>query len=112
MIASDGRDIQVGWSDHHIVWIEAAMTLPRSERTDAYRDIAAMTGRTLTAVRCKAYWIGEQRHKEMIRAKARADMAASLARRPMVVAGKLGVSTYAPPTAIKPIPKARLMGCR
>jgi len=107
MITKDGTEIIVGWSDHHIVWIEAAMTLPKNQRTAAYQDIADMTGRTLTAVRCKAYWIGEKRHNEQLRIEA------ARTRRVLVV--DTGRGPYKPrlaPSQLAPISKARLMGAR
>lgn len=107
MIASDGKDIPVGWSDHHIIWIEAVMTLPKNQRTAAYQDIADMTGRTLTAVRCKAYWIAEQREYLRLRLEA------ATARRVLVVDRGRGPNRpKLAPSEIAPISKARLMGAR
>jgi hypothetical protein len=45
-----GRPIRLGWPRHHLVWIEAALTLPKMERLRAYEDISSLTGRSLTAV--------------------------------------------------------------
>jgi len=108
MITSAGKDVPVGWSDHHIVWIEAAMTLPKNQRTAAYQDVADMTGRTLTAVRCKAYWIAEQREYERLRLEA------ATARRVLVPIRCVPRNTR-PEMAksqLAPISRARLMGCR
>ena len=50
-----GNPIVVGWPPHHIVWIEAALTLPRHERTQALKEIADMVGRPLVCVQKRAY---------------------------------------------------------
>lgn len=109
------KRVDIAWPEHHIVWVEAAMTLPRSERTAAYKDIAAMTGRTLSAVRCKAYWLEEQRHEQALRARTMIKFSEGVARQPFVVAGTLGTlrrKLENSPSEIKPLSKARLMGCR
>lgn len=107
MIDHMGREIAVGWSDHHIVWIEAAMTLPKNKRTEAFQDIADMTGRSLNAVRCKAYWIEEQRQEDRLR------LAAARTRRVLVADPGRGPNRpKLPPSQLEPISKARLMGAR
>ena len=50
-----GDPIRVGWPDFQLVWLQAALTLPRGERFEAFADIASMTGRTVAAVSSRAY---------------------------------------------------------
>jgi hypothetical protein len=45
-----GNPIIIGWPAHHILWIEAAMTLPHRERIAAFQEIADMTGRGYASV--------------------------------------------------------------
>lgn len=73
MINRWGKSITVGWPEHHILWIEAAMTLPtRMERLSAYEDICDLTGRSLKAVMCKAAQMAdEQRNASRRAAEAR-----------------------------------------
>ena len=52
-----GKPIAVGWSEHELVWLRAAMSLPFGERMAAFRDIADMTGRTTAAVKHQEYRI-------------------------------------------------------
>lgn len=55
MIDAHGNPIQLAWSPVEIIWLEASITLPTlKERMDAYKDIAAMTGRTFSAIKAKA----------------------------------------------------------
>jgi hypothetical protein len=67
-----GHSIQVGWPPHHILWIEAAMTLPHAERIAAFQDIGEMTGRGYASVYYK--------HRHILRERAalkkRLDLAA------------------------------------
>lgn len=42
------------WPEHHMIWIHAAISLPGHKQADAFRDIAALTGRTFEAVDLKA----------------------------------------------------------
>lgn len=49
-----GNRIMVAWAPHHILWIEAALTLPTQEKLAAFQDIAEMTGRSFVAVRQRA----------------------------------------------------------
>ncbi|HCE08739.1 MAG TPA: hypothetical protein DEQ40_09100 [Oxalobacteraceae bacterium] len=49
-----GRLILLGWPEHHILYVEAALTLPRHEKFAALYDIAEITGRSIKAVRMKA----------------------------------------------------------
>lgn len=53
MIDRFGKPVLVGWPAHHILWIEAAMTLPRTQRMEAFTDIAEMTGRSYACVHWK-----------------------------------------------------------
>jgi hypothetical protein len=48
MIGCDGKRIYVGWAEHEILWLRAAMsaTLNRKEKQEALQDIADMTGRS------------------------------------------------------------------
>ena len=55
-----GQPTIIGYSEVEILWIRAALTLPRGERAPAFRDIAAMTGRNLHAVQDKAYKLREE----------------------------------------------------
>ncbi len=50
-----GNKILSGWAAHEILYLKAAMELPRRERFDAFSDIAGITGRTVSAVQSKAY---------------------------------------------------------
>jgi hypothetical protein len=59
-----GNKIQLGWAAHELLWVEAAMTLFVEERPDAFRDIAAMSGRSYSAVRTKAYGLALQRRRD------------------------------------------------
>lgn len=54
MIDRYGNRIHVGWAEHEILWLRAAICLERQERLNAYRDISAMTGRTIESVRAQA----------------------------------------------------------
>ena len=50
-----GDPIRVGWAEHELLWIDAAMTLPRGERFRAFEDIASLTGRTVANIQSYAY---------------------------------------------------------
>lgn len=107
MIDHAGEDILVGWPDHHLVWIEAALTLALKERLAAYQDISDLTGRTFTAVRQKGYWLAEKRQAEQAR------IAAATSRRILVVDRGRGPNRLKlAPSQLTPVSKARLMGCR
>lgn len=75
-----GRAINVGWSDHHIVWIRAAMTLPHAERMAAFWDIGELTGRGYASVYGKARHILREREaaerRSELASRARAYQAA------------------------------------
>lgn len=53
------------WPAHALVWIEAAMTLPRKNRGKAFRDIAAMLGCSQTAVETRATRIRREAESEL-----------------------------------------------
>ena len=55
MLDRFGDPIRVGWAEYELLYLQAAMTLTRTERLEAFFDIAAMTGRTFIAVRQRAY---------------------------------------------------------
>lgn len=65
MIDRFGRKIQVGWSDHEELWVEAALTLKGDDRIAALWDIAELTGRGIHNVRAKAQAIASQRRLEL-----------------------------------------------
>lgn len=54
MIDRFGNALRVGWLEHEILWLEAAISLPFFQRQEAYREIAELTGRPETAVRYRA----------------------------------------------------------
>jgi ribonuclease D len=72
MIDRWGVPIYVGWADHEIIWVQAAMTLDHGERLEAYQDIASMTGRTFKAVKQKVSDMRESDRR--LRAKADAEV--------------------------------------
>ena len=55
MIDCRGKPVIIGWQEHELVWLEAALSLDRDEHTAAFKDIANRTGRTLAAVQSKGY---------------------------------------------------------
>lgn len=67
-----GHPVSVGWPAHHILWIEAAMTLPRRERLAAFDDIGEMTGRGSASVYYKWKLILRERES----AKRRSELVA------------------------------------
>lgn len=42
------------WAEHHLLMLEAAVTLPRREMLLAFQDISEITGRTYANVQRKA----------------------------------------------------------
>lgn len=108
MLDRFGSPGRVGWPEHSILWLEAALTLPRDQHSQAFQDIADMTGRTLNAVRFKAYALLTQRLDVRIADAAaikKAQHAAMLARRTARLCGL-------PPSQIPAPSMARLMGAR
>lgn len=100
MIDRFGNPIIIGWPAHHVIYLEAALSLPRSERAQAFQDIAELTGRALQLVRDKAYKIERERMRKLV-APTRMVMvpARTIPCRPMK-------------SELKPISKAKLMGGR
>jgi hypothetical protein len=100
-----GKSIQVGWAEHEMLWIEAALMLPPEKQTDAFLDIGELTCRGARAVRDKAMDILERRR--FAEARAAADRAALKA---------LARSRYIPPvlmpSALRKPSLAQLMGRR
>ena len=96
-----GRTIYMGWAEHELLWIEAALTLPRDERTAAFKDIGEITGRTIQAIRFQA---------RRIRARDRRHAAAA------VVVKKQRIKTpphwALGPSQLRQPSMAQLMGCR
>lgn len=54
MLDRFGKRVVVGWAEHEVLWLKAAMTLPRIERWEAFQDISDLTGRTFAAVTYQA----------------------------------------------------------
>lgn len=62
MVDGLGNSIRLGFADHEIEWIKVAVSLPRGPlRAAAFRDICALTGRHIEAVRQKGYHIEKLR---------------------------------------------------
>jgi hypothetical protein len=101
MIDSSGKKIIVGWSARELLYVEAAMTLPTKERSQAYEDIASMTGRRVATVYRKASSLREERI-----AAARTFLGHKPFKVREVEPPKLPPSQFAPPSI------ARLMGQR
>lgn len=59
MLDRFGKSIFVGFAEHEILWIKAAMSFkPRSRaRVDAFREISELTGRSVDSIRQKAHMI-------------------------------------------------------
>ena len=55
-----GSPIRIGWSDHQILWIRAAMTLEGQERREAIQNIAELVGRPYASVWGKVRALKEQ----------------------------------------------------
>lgn len=54
MIDRFGKTINVGWADHELLWLHAAIELPlASERSAAYRDLVFYTTRTYAEIYSK-----------------------------------------------------------
>lgn len=66
MINNLGKRIVVGWASHEILWVEAALTLRGSEKFEALKDIAGMSGRSYAAVIAKASDIKFERESRHI----------------------------------------------
>lgn len=94
-----GCKIMVGWSEVEKQWLEAALTLPKSERTDAYRDIAYMSARPMLSVQRMAWRVAMFKRDEEVKRSR-------IAPRPVKRAEPLAPSQIAPPS------QARLMSGR
>ena len=105
MISRFGQPIFLGWPEHHLEWIRAALTLDYKSRQFALQDIAEMTGRGIKAVRDRAKRIKEQDKRQAKIANRR------VMRLPPDWSR---VSSYRAlgPSQIAPPAMARLMGCR
>jgi hypothetical protein len=109
MLDRFGDRIRVGWSAHEFLWVEAALSLPPEKQTDAWLDIAEMTGRGAVAVRAMANKILARRRltEEFQEADRRAirstvvGAAARYLRRPVTL-----------PSDLRQPTKAQLMGAR
>lgn len=53
MVGYDGNEVNVGWAEHEILWVRAAIS--QGCRVEDFTDIASISGRTLGAVRDMAY---------------------------------------------------------
>ena len=71
MIDRFGRRISVGWPEHHLEWIRAALTLDWKERQEAYRDISELTGRGIKAVRDRAKVMKDMEKRHLLAAQRR-----------------------------------------
>lgn len=76
MISRTGSRIRVGFSETETIWLKAAVTLALGERERAYRDIASMSGRTLSSVRHKARRLLSE-HRAQVRAFLQAELSKS-----------------------------------
>lgn len=99
-----GKTVLIGWADHEMEWVRAALTLPQRQRLDAFADIASMTGRTFCAVADRA---------GIVKARQRAD-AAALERSKRIMTPKRSrkIGPVALPSQLNPPTRARLMGAR
>lgn len=95
MIDQFGNKIRIGWAAHETLWVEAAMTLPRSERKAAFYDIAEMTGRSFCAIQSRAEKLAADERDRKIR-----EMIAERAR---------FTASVIPSSGIRPLTRAQLM---
>ena len=94
MIDRHGKTVYVSWQAHELIWLQAALSLPRHDRPAAYRDIAYMSGRAVSSVQRKAL-----RLEKSCRADTAVESAVTRRAEP------LGPSTF-----ITPISAERLRG--
>jgi hypothetical protein len=82
MIDRWGNTVIIGWAEHELIWVRAAIRLGQTERSEAFRDIASMTGRAERTIRAMA---------TKIRTKLNADIAAIQAAHPrrIMVPGRM-----------------------
>lgn len=107
MIDRFGAPLYVGWAEHELLWVQAALTLDRYERGPAYQQIAEMTGRTFSAV---AYKASEIRREQ--RAEAVAVLEAMRSRRVLVPERSFPKVPHLNSSSIAPPDRARLMAGR
>ncbi len=69
MLDRFGQKITVGWSPTEHEYLHAANTLAGAERTAAFEDIAAMTGRSLSSVRERAYSLAREQRAMVAKAE-------------------------------------------
>ena len=97
-----GKPVIVAWPEHHLLWLEACNQLPSYDRTQAFYDIAALTGRSIGAVRERANKMRlEKIHADWLRNAPAMGSRADRGR-----PGGMGPSELARPSM------ARLMGCK
>jgi hypothetical protein len=101
MIDRHGRPICIGYARHELIWIEAALSLPRIERRAALQDIADMTGRGYENIRAMA-----ARMDNALEEQARN------ARRIVVPARAMPKPRALAPSALSQPTRAHLMGAR
>ena len=106
MIDRFNNSIVVGWPAHHVLYLEAAMSLPTvAERTAAYRDIADLIGRSFQSVANKVYRLRVA--QEMVSLRARV----SALEDGRVLLGPIALAPLEP-SSFADIPSAQLMGGR
>ena len=76
IIGRFGNPVRVGWAPFELEWVKAALTLTRTERLSAYRDISEMTGRSMKSIANRAgilraqgrqearEWLAEHMHRD------------------------------------------------
>ncbi len=69
MLDRFGKPIYVGWSSHEMLWLDAALSLPYHQQIPAFRDMAAMSGRSFRAIQTKAQTITVTRAEAEHRAR-------------------------------------------
>jgi hypothetical protein len=102
MLDRAGKPIVVAWPEHHLLWLEACNQLSAYDRSQAFYDIAALTGRSIGAVREKA----NKMRLEKIQADWLRNAPAMTASAGPGYKARLGPSELARPSM------ARLMGSR
>jgi hypothetical protein len=89
VIDRHGKRVYVGWAEHEVLWLEAALTLPRDQQYAAFHDIAEMRGSTFATVARQAGHIAGVAH-----AKARALRLAEERARPVPPPLNVTVAKY------------------
>ncbi len=102
MINRNGGAVLVAWPEHHLLWLEACNQLSAYDRSQAFYDIAALTGRSIGAVRDKA----NKMRLEKMQADWLRNAPAMTSRADRGRPGGMGPSELARPSM------ARLMGCK